>query len=587
MGGHGRGGERYPYTAQLLELDRRRPGPGRQEVPEFLKAINTPLVVAVWRRMLQSHPDTAYRDYLLKGLEQGFRIGFRHRSCSCKRATSNMKSAQEHPDIIDDYLDNQVKLGRVVGPLIGAMCPMANISRFGVIPKSHQPGKWRLIVDLSHPKGSSVNDGIERELCSLKYITVDQAMKAIIARGPGAQMAKFDIESAYRLIPVHPEDRPLLGMRWRDRLYIDAALPFGLRSAPKIFNAVADALQWIFEQHGIATVLHYLDDYLLLGAPESRECQQALEMALRLCHQLGIPIAVHKTEGPGVIIVFLGIELDTVAMEIRLPQEKLRRLQQEITRWRDRLSCTKRELLSLIGQLQHACCVVKPGRSFLRRMINLSTTVREQHYRIRLNKGFRSDLQWWLCFLPSWNGVGLFSGVIPTDYAGVITSDASGSWGCGAFSSSGEWFQLELPDTWKPVNIMVKELLPVVMGVALWGKQWRGGTIHCWCDNAAVVAILRSGRSRDDKAMHLMRSLFFFLATYNIGLVGDHIPGVENRAADALSRNDAASFLLQVPAARRTPTVIPDELLRILVQEQPDWTSQTWTSSLTNFLRRV
>lgn len=138
------------------------------------------------------------------------------------------------------------------------------------------------------------------------------------------------------------------------------------------------------------------------------------------------------------------------------------------------------------------------------------------------------------------------AGVIPTSYAGVITSDASGSWGCGAFSSEGEWFQLKLPTSWDSVHITVKELLPVVIGVALWGKQWKGGTIRCWCDNAAVVAVLKSGRSRDERLMHLLRSLFFFLASFNVGLVAEHIPGVDNRAADALSRNDAASFLLQV-----------------------------------------
>ncbi len=90
--------------------------------------------------------------------------------------------------------------------------------------------------------------------------------------------------------------------------------------------------------------------------------------------------------------------------------------------------------------------MVKPGRTFLRRMISPSTSVRELPYRVRLNKEFRSDLEWWACFLPTWNGVGMMSGVSPSEVAGVITSDASGSWGCGAFSSEGNWFQLKLPE---------------------------------------------------------------------------------------------------------------------------------------------
>lgn len=136
-----------------------------------------------------------------------------------------------------------------------------------------------------------------------------------------------------------------------------------------------------------------------------------------------VPIATHKTEGPGTTIIFLGIELDTVAMEIRLPREKLQRLQQEIRQWQAQVSCMKKELQSLIGQLQNACCVVKPGRSFLRRMIDLSMTVRAPQFRIRLNKGFRSDLQWWACFLPTWNpfreGIDLFLGQTATDICPV------------------------------------------------------------------------------------------------------------------------------------------------------------------------
>ena len=91
-----------------------------------------------------------------------------------------------------------------------------------------------------------------------------------------------------------------------------------------------------------------------------------------------------------------------------------------------------------------------------------------------------------------------------------------------------------------------------------------------------MVAVIRSGSSRDERVMHLMRSLFFILAHYNMQLSAQHIPGVENRAADALSRNDAASFLTQVPLAKREPSIIPGELLQMLVHEQHDWMSRSW-----------
>ena len=285
-------------------------------------------------------------------------------------------------------------------------------------------------------------------------------------------------------------------MRWKDELYIDTALPFGLCSAPKIFNAVADAVHWILARSSIDT-LHYQDDFLIIGPREKEECEAVLGRVYKLFAKLGIPIASQKTECPARSLVFLGIVIDAIEGVLRLPEEKLRRLQRTIREWESRRTCTKRELLSIIGQLQHACCVVRPGRSFLRRMIDLSRSVKEMDRPIRLNRGFKSDLQWWALFLPTWNGVSMMAGAVRSDWAATMTSDASGSWGCGAFTSSGEWLQLQWPESWADVHITVKELAPVVLGVATWGQKWKGLTIQCRCDNAAVVAILHSGRSKN------------------------------------------------------------------------------------------
>ena len=99
-------------------------------------------------------------------------------------------------------------------------------------------------------------------------------------------------------IIVHPDDRWLLEMVWSGALFIDTALPFGLRSACKIFNAVADAVKWILKEAGISVVFHYLDDFLLIGAPNSTECAQALSILLHMFNELGLPVALDKLEGP-------------------------------------------------------------------------------------------------------------------------------------------------------------------------------------------------------------------------------------------------------------------------------------------------
>ena len=106
------------------------------------------------------------------------------------------------------------------------------------------------------------------------------------------------------------------------------------------------------------------------------------------------------------------------------------------------------------------------------------------------------------------------------------------------------------------------------------GSRWKGLTVLCRCDNAAVVAIVNSGRSRMDRAMHLMRCLSFFLARWEVSLVCRHIPGVENGAADALSRDDLPSFQRLVPDAAREPSGLPGQLLRCVVSGT---TGHRWT----------
>ena len=151
-------------------------------------------------------------------------------------------------------------------------------------------------------------------------------------------------------------------------------------------------------------------------------------------------MSAHKLEGPAAVLVFLGILLDVLNLEIRLPDDKLLRLKTLIQSWQHRKSCTKRELLSLIEQLQHACKVIPSGRSFLCRMISLSTTTKELHHHIRLNTGFCSDLQWWSMFLTDWNSRQMLACMSRTNIFATIVSDASGNCGCGAWCGP-LWFR--------------------------------------------------------------------------------------------------------------------------------------------------
>ena len=130
----------------------------------------------------------------------------------------------------------------------------------------------------------------------MKYVSVDDAIAHIMRSGPGTLLAKIDIKSAFRLIPVHLQDRHLLAMEWRRNLFIDTCLPFGLRSAPKLFNILADLAEWAMRHQGVSYVMHHLDDFLTTGPPNSYTSQN-LSIIMEVSSVLGIPLALEKVEG--------------------------------------------------------------------------------------------------------------------------------------------------------------------------------------------------------------------------------------------------------------------------------------------------
>ena len=499
-----------------------------------------------------------------------------------------MQSCLDHPDVVDRYIAEEVAKGRVlqVGPselasLLGIHC-----SPFGVIPKKSKPNAWRLILDLSSPEGRSVNDGICKELASVAYVSVDDVVACILRLGKGTFMAKRDIKQAYRNIPVHPDDQTLLGMVWKDTLFVDTRLPFGLRSAPLLFTVVADALQWALMSRGVAFIFHYVDDFIVLGRADSFDCARWVGVMDTTCEELGLPIEPEKSEGPSTTIPFLGVELDSVAMEARLPQQKLVQLRSLLGRWRKYKGCSKRDLLSLVGVLSHACKVVRAGRSFLRRLIDLSTVVSGMDSHIRLTQAARSDIEWWYLFSEDWNGVAMLSLLRKDNPDSLLTSDASGNWGCGAFSDD-RWFQLQWAGETVSLHITVKELIPIVIATAVWGGEWQGKTVRVLCDNEAVVNIINSGSSKCPEAMHLMRCLAFISARFQVHLFASHIKGVDNPIADALSRNNMPLFRLQHSRANIASTPIPQPLIKLLLETKPDWLSQAWTALWRDTFKRV
>ncbi len=568
----------YRFREKLLELERVSEGELSVPIPGT-EEIVTPLDWKVWEEELEMHPDREWVKFLVKGIKEGFRLGHEQRNVQLRSRTKWGDSSAEVKEAVSEYLAEEVKAKRVWRVGKEEWKSRVQCSPLTVIPKKGKPGRWRLIVNLSAPEGHSVNDGISRELASVHYATVDVVVERVIYLGAGAQMAKADMKAAYRNIPVHPKDRWLLGMEWEGSVFVDGALPFGLRSAPIVFTTVGDAIEWIAKRKGAMWLEHYLDDYVTVGSAGTSECASSLKAFKDSCERLGMPLDPGKEEGPAEVITFLGMELDSRNMVVKLPEDKLRGLRKKLGEWRGMKSCRKRDLLSILGHLDHACKAVRAGRSFTRRLRDLSMTVKRLDRRVRLNVAARADLEWWRQFGLQWNGVSMMRALVEAEEPQVVlVSDASGSWGCGA-AWEDRWFQL----SWSLTNevcdwgIMPKEMLPIVIAAAVWGYRWRGLTVKARCDNVAVVATVRSGSCKERHTMHLRRCLAYLEAVGEFVLVADHIRGVDNVVADALSRDNVALAHSLMQEVREDAEVIPPNLLELLTTSDAVWSEREWS----------
>ena len=204
----------------------------------------------------------------------------------------------------------------------------------------------------------------------------------------------------------------------------------------------------------VSWAIHYVDDFLTMGSPNSDECQSNMEIMQETCTWAGLPLELAKMYGPLSTLTFLGIELDTTAMEISLPLDKLSRVKEALAHWRGRKACRKRDLLSLIGTLAHASKVIRSSRIFLRRLIDLLTTAAKPDHFIGLNVEAKSDIEWWFQFMSRWNGTSMLP-LQNLQPFGLVT-DASGNWGCGAYWDQ-EWFQFQWSNMLTDAHISVKE----------------------------------------------------------------------------------------------------------------------------------
>ena len=545
----------------------------------------TGMRVNIWREVMSRGGARSYRALfpeqtkaILHAIEFGAPIEFEGNRMMV-RSSENHGSLAEHSAAVRAIIQADVAAGKKAGPFDSPLLAdgrTISVSPLGAVTKTGST-KVRVIHDLSFPRvgGTSINAGIDNPY--LPISSFGHAARAVVALGRGCLLIKLDVEAAYKQVPVDPKDWHLLGFMFEGKFYYERVLPFGLRSSCRLWDMFAAALHFFCENLlGMSSpkfVVHYVDDFLFVvqSVDGGAAARSMLEGALALCKLLGVPMSEKKTEGPTTCLTFLGIELDTVAMEARLSEERLAELRRLCVGWQSTTHASAQELQSLAGKLNFACSVIGPGRIFMHHIfthishiLDLSTARR---FKVLLPRTVLEDIAWWVEFLPQWNGKSLLYDLAWENAPDIHLSTDACEYGYGGYFQ-GQWFAgrwpphiLALAARNTKLSMPFLELLALVVAAGTFGHLWARKKITFHCDCQPAVDAVRGQGSRRPQQMHLIRTLARIAIANNFDYNAIHIPGLTNVIADELSRaGDSVKFRAMCPNAQvhPTPTVWPD-----------------------------
>ena len=404
----------------------------------------------------------------------------------------------------------------------------------------------------------SVNSTIPKKHSTVQLETFDHVAQILVKSGRHPLIAKAGIEDAFRIIPISPLDYHKLGFQFEGKFYFDTVLPMGASSSVATFEALSQALQWILVNNfNIKSVSHIIDDFIFVGAPHSHDCQRYLDTFLNLSLDIGVPIKAEKTIAPTTSIEVHGISVDSTTLTAHLPEDKLTTLRGILQQTMRKRKITLQSLQSLLGHLNFACKVIKPGRCFLRRLYDLTIGKSSPNHYVKLSPDSRADLKLWFTFLDKYNGCTLLTNdrfISSTTLK--LHSNASSTKGFGCTHQS-SWTFGSFPHSVKSHHINTLELYPIALAVFLFGHLWQNKNVLFVSDNLAVVYCLNKQTSKDRHMMNLIRIIVLKSLECNFCFKASHIPTHRNVICDKLSRLQVDETLALAPHLDRIPIPIP------------------------------
>ena len=231
-------------------------------------------------------------------------------------------------------------------------------------------------------------------------------------------------------------------------------------------------------------------------------------------------------------MIFLGILFNSTEFTLSIDRSRVEEIRSLLEEWLAKNKCSKKDLQSLLGKLQFVASCVRPGRVFTMRLLALLRQI-PKNGSVSIPEETRADLRWWRCFMERYNGISMMPCTEPDQ---VFATDACLEGYRGW--CSGSFFRSEFPQfiMERHLHINALELLTVMVALKLWGKLFRRKRISILCDNIASVMVLNRGITRDKFQAQCLRVITFITAVGEFQVRAQHIPGMDNRIPDILSR---------------------------------------------------
>ena len=291
-----------------------------------------------------------------------------------------------------------------------------------------------------------------------------------------------------------------------------------------------DAITFIFQKEGFEAV-NYIDDFG--GADVQNQAWEAFYRLGKIMSDIGVTEATDKASSPSAIMVFLGLEVNTVQMTLKIPEEKMSQLILELTSWLCKEKATRRQTQSLLGLLNFAARCIRPERINFSRILNFLRSFRGQELTVPEN--VRRDVYWWLTCAKSFNGVSLIMHPKWEFQGQPVRTDACDS-RIGGWTDT-NYFHVQLPmdilTSFSDIN--QKECLAILVAIRLWGGLWGRRNIVVRCDNANSVRALNSGASRDPVMQMLLCNIHWESVRFSVEFRASFSSGKSNFIADSLS----------------------------------------------------